>query len=229
MNNFDQPTSLNSQGLNKFLSKMYAYMAGAIAVSAIMAFVTVRYLRYTVIASPATMIILGIISIVMVFSLSFKPDRAPGVSIAMLFIYAAIEGVFLSSILIVYAAESITMAFVSAAVVFVVLSVFGLNTKKDLSRIGRQAFAALIALLIVSIINLFLQSPAIQYVFSYIGVIIFTILTAYDTQQMKTIYVKYGDQVNATNLAVNGALQLYLDFINMFIYLLQIFGHNDNN
>lgn len=229
MNNFDQPTSLNSQGLNKFLSKMYAYMAGAIAVSAIMAFVTVRYLRYTVIASPATMIILGIISIAMVFSLSFKPDRAPGVSIAMLFIYAAIEGVFFSSILIVYAAESITMAFVSAAVVFVVLSVFGLNTKKDLSRIGRQAFAALIALFIVSIINLFLQSPAIQYVFSYIGVIIFTILTAYDTQQMKTIYVKYGDQVNTTNLAVNGALQLYLDFINMFIYLLQIFGHNDNN
>lgn len=229
MNNFDQPTSLNSQGLNKFLSKMYAYMAGAIAVSAIMALITVRYLRYTVIASPVTMIILGVISIAMVFSLSFKPDRAPGVSIAMLFIYAAIEGVFLSSILIVYAAESITMAFVSAAVVFVVLSIFGLNTKKDLSRIGRQAFAALIALLIVSIINLFLQSPAIQYVFSYIGVIIFTILTAYDTQQMKTIYVKYGDQVNTTNLAVNGALQLYLDFINMFIYLLQIFGHNDNN
>ncbi|MGX5377351.1 Bax inhibitor-1/YccA family protein [Ligilactobacillus sp. LYQ135] len=229
MNNFDQPTSLNSQGLNKFLSKMYAYMAGAIAVSAIMALITVRYLRYTVIASPVTMIILGVISIAMVFSLSFKPDRAPGVSIAMLFIYAAIEGVFLSSILIVYAAESITMAFVSAAVVFVVLSIFGLNTKKDLSRIGRQAVAALFAFFIVSIINLFLQSPAIQYVFSYIGVIIFTILTAYDTQQMKTIYVKYGDQVNTTNLAVNGALQLYLDFINMFIYLLQIFGHNDNN
>lgn len=229
MNNFDQPTSLNSQGLNKFLSKMYAYMAGAIAVSAIMALITVRYLRYTVIASPVTMIILGVISIAMVFSLSFKPDRAPGVSIAMLFIYAAIEGVFLSSILIVYAAESITMAFVSAAVVFVVLSIFGLNTKKDLSRIGRQAVAALFAFFIVSIINLFLQSPAIQYVFSYIGVIIFTILTAYDTQQMKTIYVKYGDQVNTTNLAVNGALQLYLDFINMFIYLLQIFGHNDNS
>lgn len=229
MNNFDQPTSLNSQGLNKFLSKMYAYMAGAIAVSAIMALITVRYLRYTVIASPVTMIILGVISIAMVFSLSFKPDRAPGVSIAMLFIYAAIEGVFLSSILIVYAAESITMAFVSAAVVFVVLSIFGLNTKKDLSRIGRQAVAALFAFFIVSIINLFLQSPAIQYVFSYIGVIIFTILTAYDTQQMKTIYVKYGDQVNTTNLAVNGALQLYLDFINMFIYLLQILGHNDNN
>lgn len=228
MNNFDQQTSLNTQGLNRFLSKMYAYMAGAIAVSAVMAYVTAHFLQNTIFSSPMMMLVLGIVSIVMVFSLSFKPDRAPATSIAMLFIYAAIEGIFFSSILTVYAAKNVTMAFVSAAVVFVVLSIFGLNTKKDLSRIGRQAMAALIALLIVSLINLFLRSAAIEYVFSYVGVIIFTILTAWDTQNMKNIYLQYGNQFDTTNLAVNGALTLYLDFINMFLYLLQIFGRNDN-
>lgn len=229
MNNFDQQSSLNTQGLNQFLSKMYAYMAGAIAISAIMAYVTARFLASTIFSSPLTMIVLGIILIAMVFSLSFNPNRAPAMSIAMLFIYAAIEGILFSSILTVYASKDITMAFVSAAVVFVVLSVFGLNTKKDLSRIGRQAMAALFALFIVSIINLFLKSAAIEYVFSYIGVVIFTILTAWDTQRMKKLYVEYGNQIGVTNLAINGALQLYLDFINIFLYLLEIFGNNSDN
>lgn len=228
MNNFDQDT-LNTQGLNRFLSKMYAFMAGAVAISAIMAFVTARFLQNTIFASPMMMLVLGIVSIVMVFSLSFNPNRAPATSIAMLFIYAAIEGVFFSSILTTFATKNITMAFVSAAVVFVILSIFGLNTKKDLSRFGRQAIAALLALLIVSVINLFLRSTAIEYVFSYVGVVIFTILTAWDTQNMKQLYLQYGNQFETTSLAVNGALQLYLDFINMFLYLLQIFGHNDEN
>ena len=174
------------------------------------------------------MIVLGIVSIVMVLSLSYNPNRSAAASILMLFGYVAIEGIFFSSILAVYTMKNITMAFVSAAVVFVVLSLFGLNTKKDLSRFGRQAFAALIALLSVSLINLFLHSAAIEYIFSYVGVVIFTILTAWDTQNMKNIYLQYGDQYEVNGLAVNGALQLYLDFINMFIYLIQIFGHNDN-
>lgn len=228
MDNFDQQSSVNMQGLNQFLSRMYGYMAGAIAISAIMAFITVKYLQYTIFSSPIMMIVLGIVSIVLVFSLSYNPNRSAAASILMLFGYAAIEGIFFSSILAVYTMKNITMAFVSAAVVFVVLSLFGLNTKKDLSRFGRQAFAALIALLIVSVINLFLHSAAIEYIFSYVGVVIFTILTAWDTQNMKNIYLQYGDQYEVNSLAVNGALQLYLDFINMFIYLVQIFGHNDN-
>ena len=228
MDNFDQQSSVNMQCLNRFLSRMYGYMAGAIAISAIMAFITVKYLQYTIFSSPVMMIVLGIVSIVMVLSLSYNPNRSAAASILMLFGYAAIEGIFFSSILAVYTMKNITMAFVSAAVVFVVLSLFGLNTKKDLSRFGRQAFAALIALLIVSVINLFLHSAAIEYIFSYVGVVIFTILTAWDTQNMKNIYLQYGDQYEVNGLAVNGALQLYLDFINMFIYLVQIFGHNDN-
>ena len=230
MNNFDQQICPDVRGLNRFLSRMYGYMAGALVVSAIAAFITARYLQNTIFASPIMMIALGIISIVMAFSLSYNPNRSPAMSVAMLFIYAAIEGIFFSSILIVYTLKNITMAFVSAAVVFVVLSIFGLNTKKDLSRIGRQAMAALIALLVVSLINLFLRSSMIEYIFSYVGVVIFTILTAWDTQSMKKIYLQYGNEYNISNLAVSGALQLYLDFVNMFLYLLQIFGSNrDNN
>ena len=129
MDNFDQQSSVNMQGLNRFLSRMYGYMAGAIAISAIMAFITVKYLQYTIFSSPVMMIVLGIVSIVMVFSLSYNPNRSAAASILMLFGYAAIEGIFFSSILAVYTMKNITMAFVSAAVVFVVLSLFGLNTK----------------------------------------------------------------------------------------------------
>lgn len=228
MDNLEQQRSINVQGLNRFLSRMYGYMAGAIAVSALTAFLTVRYLADSIFNNPMMMLILGIVSIGMVFSLSFNPNRSAVSSTLMLFGYAAIEGILFSSILAVYTMKDITMAFVSAAIVFVILSVFGLNTKKDLSRIGQQAIAALFALIIVSIINLFLQSSAIEYVFSYVGVIIFTILTAWDTQQMKDIYLQYGNQVNANSLAVSGALQLYLDFINMFLNLIQIFGQGDS-
>ena len=84
--------------------------------------------------------------------------------------------------------------------------------------------AALIALILASLINMFLHSPAITYIFSYIAVIIFVVLTAYDAQKMKNIYLNYQDQVSVTGLAIMGALQLYLDFINLFIQLLQIFG-----
>ena len=92
------------------------------------------------------------------------------------------------------------------------------------ARFGAHATAALIALILASLINMFLNSPAITYIFSYIAVIIFVVLTAYDAQKMKNIYLNYQDQVSVTGLAIMGALQLYLDFINLFIQLLQIFG-----
>lgn len=116
------------------------------------------------------------------------------------------------------------MAFVAAAADFIVLALFGLNTKKSLAGVGRQAMAALIALIIVSVINLFLQSTMIVFVFSIIGVVIFSLLTAWDSQRMKALYMANAGQVNVTNLALIGAFQLYLDFINLFLQLLQIFG-----
>lgn len=225
-NNIYEPQT--QVGLNNFLGKMYGFMAAAVGVSALVAWLSVTVFYQSVFAffvqNKFAMLLLLVVQMGLAISMSFKADRNPALSILTLFLFAAIEGLFFGVVLLVYTAQDITMAFVSAAVVFVVLAAFGTTTKKDLSGIGRQAMAALIALVIVSLINLFLQSSAITYVFSFIGVIIFSALTAWDSQKFRQMYLQYGSQINPTNLALMGALQLYLDFVNIFLYLLQIFG-----
>ena len=110
------------------------------------------------------------------------------------------------------------------------MAIFGTFTKRDLNNLGSYMGAALIGLLVAMIVNIFLRNSVASFVFSIIGVIIFTGLTAYDAQKMKSIYNNYGSQVPTNGLAVLGALQLYLDFINIFLFLLQIFGMgNDRN
>lgn len=215
-------------GLNAFLGKLYGFMAGAVAISAIVAFLIDTVFAKQVLPYLAqnnwVVWVLFIVQLALVFTTSMRADRSPALTAMGLFVFAAIEGLFFSTLLLVYTSQDIASAFGSAAVVFVVLSVFGLNTKKDLSKFGRQAYAALIALIIVSLINLFLRSPMINFVFSIIGVVIFTVLTAWDTQRMKQLYFNAGGQINTTNLALVGAFQLYLDFVNLFLQFLQIFG-----
>lgn len=140
-------------------------------------------------------------------------------------VYALITGGVFSMYSLIYSGGTLVSAFVSSAVLFIVMALFGTFTKRDLSRVGAQATAALIALVIALVINIFLQSPAIAYVFSFVGVIIFTALTASDSQKMKQIYLNSdGSASSTTGIAVIGAMQLYLDFVNLFIFLLQIFG-----
>lgn len=140
-------------------------------------------------------------------------------------VYALITGGVFSMYSLIYSGGTLVSAFVSSAVLFIVMALFGTFTKRDLSRVGAQATAALIALIIALVINIFLQSPAIAYVFSFVGVIIFTVLTASDSQKMKQLYLNSDGSANSTTgIAVIGAMQLYLDFVNLFIFLLQIFG-----
>lgn len=127
-----------------------------------------------------------------------------------------------------YAASDVTMAFVGAAAVFVSMALIGTTTKRDLTKVGTHAFAALIALVIVSIINIFLQSTVITFVFSFVGILIFTALTAWDAQKFRMLYLQTRGQVSGTSLALMGALQLYLDFVNLFINLLNIFTGFNN-
>lgn len=164
-----------------------------------------------------------ILQVVLVMSMSFKADRSPAMSLTGLGLYSVLEGLFFGLIVQVYSSQDVTMAFVSATVMFTVLALMGTNTKKDLSGIGRQAMAALIALIIVMIINIFLRSSIITLAFSFIGVVIFAALIAWDSQRFRQMYIQYGNQINTTNLAIMGALQLYLDFVNLFIQLLNIF------
>lgn len=217
----------NQAGLNSFMTKMYGFMAGAVAVSAITAYLISNVYRVQALTFFANnrWAIWGILilQVVLVMSMSFKADRSPAMSLTGLGLYSVLEGLFFGLIVQVYSSQDVTMAFVSATVMFIVLALMGTNTKKDLSGIGRQAMAALIALIIVMIINIFLKSSIITLAFSFIGVIIFAALIAWDSQRFRQMYIQYGNQVNATNLAIMGALQLYLDFVNLFIQLLNIF------
>ena len=217
----------NQVGLNSFMAKMYGFMAGAVAMSAITAYLISNVYRVQALTFFANnrWAIWGILilQVVLVMSMSFKADRSPAMSLTGLGLYSVLEGLFFGLIVQVYSSQDVTMAFVSATVMFIVLALMGTNTKKDLSGIGRQAMAALIALIIVMIINIFLKSSIITLAFSFIGVIIFAALIAWDSQRFRQMYIQYGNQINATNLAIMGALQLYLDFVNLFIQLLNIF------
>ncbi|EFK80261.1 hypothetical protein HMPREF9269_1207 [Ligilactobacillus salivarius ACS-116-V-Col5a] len=217
----------NQAGLNSFMTKMYGFMAGAVAISAVTAYLIsnvyqVQALTFFANNRWAVWGIL-ILQVVLVMSMSFKADRSPAMSLTGLGLYSVLEGLFFGLIVQVYSSQDVTMAFVSATVMFTVLALMGTNTKKDLSGIGRQAMAALIALIIVMIINIFLRSSIITLAFSFIGVVIFAALIAWDSQRFRQMYIQYGNQINATNLAIMGALQLYLDFVNLFIQLLNIF------
>ncbi|KRM13247.1 Bax inhibitor-1/YccA family protein [Paucilactobacillus suebicus] len=234
MNNFNEDYSQtrrevgNEAGLTRFMSRMYGNMTLAVLVSALSSFLTLSVFRTQVFGyisqHPGTMWIVLLLPIALSMGISFRATRNPVASFIMLMVLSVIYGVVFSLICAAYTSTSITAAFVSSAAVFLTMTIYGNVTKRDLSKIGAHAIAALVALIIASVINMFLQSAIITYIFSYIAVIIFTVLTAWDTQKMKQIYLQYGNQVSVSGLAVLGALQLYLDFVNLFISFLQIFG-----
>jgi FtsH-binding integral membrane protein len=162
----------------------------------------------------------------LVVALSAAAQRvSTAVAAAMFFAYAALTGVTFSTLFLVYTASSIASTFFITAGAFAGLSFFGLVTKRDLSAIGRFGFFALIGLIIASVVNIFMQSSGLQWLITYAGVLIFAGLTAYDTQRLKVMFAS-GNA--SANLPLVGALMLYLDFINMFLFLLRIFGNRRN-
>ena len=217
--------------VNGFLSKMYSYMGLAVLVSAITAFLTMTVFRAAVMQMPtALMWIILIVPLGLSMGISFRATRNPVAGFVMLMILAVIYGFEFALLAGFYTGSQISTAFLSSAAVFGAMAIFGTFTKRDLNNLGSYMGAALIGLLVAMIVNIFLRNSVASFVFSIIGVIIFTGLTAYDAQKMKSIYNNYGSQVPTNGLAVLGALQLYLDFINIFLFLLQIFGMgNDRN
>ena len=217
--------------VNGFLSKMYSYMGLAVLVSAITAFLTMTVFRAAVMQMPtALMWIILIVPLGLSMGISFRATRNPVAGFVMLMILAVIYGFEFALLAGFYTGTQISTAFLSSAAVFGAMAIFGTFTKRDLNNLGSYMGAALIGLLVAMIVNIFLRNSVASFVFSIIGIIIFTGLTAYDAQKMKSIYNNYGSQVPTNGLAVLGALQLYLDFINIFLFLLQIFGMgNDRN
>lgn len=165
-----------------------------------------------------------LLPIFLTFGISFNATRSPGVCLILLIITAIIYGITFAFIAGAYTGTDITTAFISSAGVFLTMTLIGTFSHRDFTRVGSYASAALIGLIIALLVNIFVQSSLISYVLSFIAVIIFTVLTAWDAQRMKNIYLECRDEVSTNGLAVLGALQLYLDFINLFVNLLDIFS-----
>jgi FtsH-binding integral membrane protein len=161
----------------------------------------------------------------LVFALSYGINRlSAGTALMLFFVYAGLLGLSLASIFLVYTGASITRVFFISAATFGALSLYGYTTQRDLTGIGSFMFMGLIGIVIASLVNIFLKSTGLDWAISIIGVIVFVGLTAYDTQRIKEMYSVNDDGTISGRKAVMGALSLYLDFINLFLMLLRLFG-----
>jgi FtsH-binding integral membrane protein len=213
-----------AEAINSAMARVYAHMAGAVLTSMIISwlvgsnpeiyqFFFTGILKWVVIFAP----------LIAVFGVSIALNANPPkpIALAMLHGFAALMGLSFATIFVVYNMGSIVSAFMAGAILFGVLSVYGYFTKQNLDSIGKFMFVGLIAIIIASIVNIFIGSSVMQMVISALAVIIFLGLTAYDTQKIREMLYD-GSATDA--LEVQGALALYLDFINLFLSLLQLFG-----
>jgi len=214
-------------GLRKYMLSIYNYMASAVLLSGIVALVMSHTaIGVSIITSPAFMLVI-FAPLAIVFAMSFGANRFSETTLKALFwAFAALMGMSLSTIFLVYTSGSIATTFFATAGAFAGLSLWGYTTKKDLSGWGSFLIMGVIGLIIASLINIFLQSQALMWAVSFIGVLIFAGLTAYDTQRLKQMYIVNAGR-DMGKIVIMGALTLYLDFINMFQFLLAFMGQRD--
>jgi len=234
-----QSTTVTDEGLRAYMLKVYNYMATGVLMTGIIALITFKMsvvtdtsgsivgltqvgnaiymsgLKWLVMLAP-----LGI-----VFYMSFGINKMSAAKAQTTFwIFAALMGLSLSSILLVYTGMSITRVFFICSATFGAMSIYGYTTKRDLTKLGSFLMMGLIGIIIASIVNIFMKSSMMYFVISILGVLIFVGLTAYDTQKIKNMYAASDTGELMGKKAVMGALTLYLDFINLFIMLLRLFG-----
>jgi FtsH-binding integral membrane protein len=233
---FPRPTSVGAgeaafdAGLRSYMLSVYNYMASGVLLTGIVALLFANsgaaqsimfgpgLLKYLIIFSPLAFIMV----------LSFGIGRlSTGAAQAIFWAFATAMGLSMSTIFLVYTGVSIAQTFFATAAAFVGLSLFGYTTKKDLSGFGTFLIMGVVGLLVAMIINIFLQSTVMHFVISAIGVLLFAGLTAYDTQKIKSLYFHVAGTDMMGKTVIMGALSLYLDFVNMFTFLLQFMGNRD--
>ncbi len=216
--------------VNEFVRSVYNWMSIGLAVTGLIAWYvsSSETILQMVFGNRMVFWVFVIAELGLVFSISGMLDRMSSSTATALFIlYSALKGVTLSIIFIVFTRSSIASAFFICALTFLACSIYGWTTKKDLTSVGNFMFMGLIGIIIASVVNLFMKSPAINFIISYVGVIVFVGLTAYDTQKIKEMAVTLPAGIDGGVVrkgAIMGALRLYLDFINLFLMLLRIFG-----
>jgi len=212
------------------MRKVYVWMALALVITGLSAYYVANSgFIFTLLNNQALFWGLIIAELALVIGLSAAINKLSLTMATLMFVlYSVINGVTMSSIFLIYTQESITQVFLITAGTFGAMAFIGYTTKKDLTSIGKYLLMALIGLIIATLVNLFFKSSGMSMVISYVGVLIFVGLTAYDSQKIKEMCqsIEYADE-SAQKLALLGALTLYLDFINLFLYLLRIFGKRE--
>lgn len=215
--------------MNKFFNKVYLWMFIGLLLSGVTAYVTATNLEMLkFVYSNFLFIIILELVIVMAFS-ALRNKVSPTVAKILFVIYSIVSGLTLSSIFIVYKISSVGMVFLASAIMFGLMAIYGYITKQDLTTFGKMLIFALISIIIMSVINIFIGNGTFGIIISVISVAVFLGLTAWDMQNLKRIYNYYSNNSKMIDkMAIYGALDLYLDFINLFLRLLNLFGKENN-
>lgn len=222
-----QESAAYHEGLRSYMLSVYNYMASGVLLTGIVALLFANsgmaaqmlggpgILKYAIMFAPLAFVLV----------LSFGINRlSTGTAQLLFWAFATVMGLSMASIFLVYTGTSIATTFFAAAAAFAGLSLFGYTTKKDLSGMGTFLIMGVVGLLVAMVINIFVQSTAMQFAISFIGVLLFAGLTAYDTQRIKSLYFEVAGADMMGKTVIMGALSLYLDFVNMFSFLLQFMG-----
>ena len=230
-NNFVEKLEAKQSLTGMLFRKTYLWMTFALVITALSAMVVAKNpaLIQMIYGSSFGIWAIVIAELALVWFLSARIMKMSLASAGLMFIvYSVLNGAMLSAILFVYSPACIYKTFFITAGTFASVSLFGYLTKKDLSHMGSIMFMALIGLIIATVVNIFVHSSMLDIIISYVGVIVFVGLTAWDTQKLKSLYEEAEEANDSVlKMALLGALSLYLDFINLFLYLLRIFGRNE--
>ncbi len=229
----DNNTILSSAASREyvFLKKVYLWMASALVLTGAVAYLVAssEKLMMTFLGNPVLLIALVIAELAFVIILSGRVEKlSQGAAFGLFYGYSAINGIMLSSVVYAYSGSNILpLAFGTTAVVFIIASLYGVFTKRSIKGWGGWLMMALIGLLIVSAVNMFLRSDRVDFMISIVGVLIFTLLTAWDTKKVTEMNNSYGYMMNESELnkiSLLGALELYLDFVNILMYLIRLYA-----
>lgn len=230
MTNYTTTSAASSSHVATLFKSLYMQMAAALTITGLTAyFLSGSETFWNMLATnPSMLWIIFILQIGLVILLSARVFHMSMTAATLLFItYSVITGVTLSSIFLIYDLGTVATSFFVTAGTFLTMSIIGYTTRMDLSKLGNILYMLLIGLVIATIVNIFVASSTLYWITTYAGVVIFTGLIAWDTQKLRTLFIEHGAADEMGNkLALLGALTLYLDFINIFLYLLRIFGNS---
>ena len=216
--------------LNRFFAKIYGYVALGVGLSALVAYLSLTVLwelTYNILMAGSWVIwVIMLIEIGLVMVASGAAAKNSRTALPLFLAYSALNGFTIGIMLLFYTGETVLLAFVTAVGMFAVMAIIGATTKKNLSAMGQALLAALVGVVIASVVNMFLQSSGMSFIISLISVVIFAGLIAYDNQRIRYVFEETGGNVQE-GWAISLALQLYLDFVNLFLNLLRVLGRRN--